>query len=154
MRLYWGSCCSGKEPNKEHVPLLAHSGVGRAGSIYGVRFKVGSGWVQGSGPKGGLGGLPTPSVMLCITLGHASYLAVIPSSLCLFPAPQKWQLGFWPFSILLSIPCLNCTCTQLFLVPYYSFVFCCSRRCLSRCLSRCKCCCKGSQIPACLRMNT
>ena len=29
--------------------------------------------------------------------------------------------------------CPNCSCTQLFLVPYSFFVFCCSRRCLSRC---------------------
>ena len=132
MRLYWGSCCSGKE--------LAHSGVGRSGSIYGVRFGVGS----GVGPKGWLRWSAYPlSDALC--MGHASYLAVILSILCLFPAPQKWQLGFWSFSILLSICCLNCTCTQLFLVPYSSFGFCRSRRCLSRCLSRC--CRKGSQDP-------
>ena len=52
-------------------------------------------------------------------------------------------LGFWSFRILLSIGCPNCTCTQLFLAPYYFFVFCCSRRCLSRCRR----CSKGSQVP-------
>ena len=50
---------------------------------------------------------------------------------------------FWSFCILLSIICPNCTCMQLFLVPYSFFVFC----CLRRRLSRCKNCSKGSQVP-------
>lgn len=34
-------------------------------------------------------------------------------ALLLLPGLQKWQLGFWPFCILLSMICLNCTCTRL-----------------------------------------
>ena len=53
---------------------------------------------------------------------------------------------FVRFCILLSILRPNCTCMQLFLVPYSFFVFC----CLRRHLSRCRRCSKGSQVPACL----
>ena len=50
---------------------------------------------------------------------------------------------FWSFCILLSLICTNCTCTQLFLVPYNLFVFC----CLRRHLSSYKHCSKGVQVP-------
>ena len=56
---------------------------------------------------------------------------------------------FWSFCIFLSIICTNCTYTQLFLVPYDFFVFC----CWNRHLSRCKHCSKGFQVPACLVMT-
>ena len=65
-------------------------------------------------PKGGLGGLPTPLVVL--------FAGILPRTLLLLPASQKWQLGFWSFCILLSIICPNCTGMQLFLVPYSFFV--------------------------------
>ena len=90
------------------------------------------------GQRGGLGVLPTPSVVLCA--------GGMRSTLLLLPAFQRQQLGFWSLFISLSIICPKCTCTQLFLVPYSFFVFCCSRRCLSRCQH----CSKGSQVPACL----
>ena len=41
--------------------------------------------------------------------------------------------SFCSFCILFSIICPNCPCTQLFLVPYSFFTFCCWRRCLSKC---------------------
>ena len=49
--------------------------------------------------------------------------------------------GFWSLCILLSMICFSCTCTQLFLVPYSFFVFCCWRRCFSS-----KPFSKGSQV--------
>ena len=69
---------------------------------------------------------------------------------CSVPCFCSWlfRSGCWVlvFLYLLSRICPNCACTQLFLVPYSFFVFCCSRRCLSRCKhSR-----RGSQVPACL----
>ena len=61
-----------------------------------------------------------PLVVLCAVCMH--------STLLLLPTPQKWQLGFLVFLYLLSRNCPSCTCTQLFLVPYSFFVFCCLRR--------------------------
>ena len=78
--------------------------------------------------------------------GHAQHPAFAPDTLILLPAPQKWQLGFWSLCIWLFMIRPNCACTQLFLVPYSFFVFCCWRRRLSRC----KHYSKGSQVPACL----
>ena len=52
-------------------------------------------------------------------------LGVMNSTLLLFLTPQKWQLGFWSFCIFLF---LVCTATQLLLVPYSFFVFCCWRK--------------------------
>ena len=65
--------------------------------------------------------------------GRAQYPAFAPNTLFLLLALRKWQLSFFVFCIFLSIICPKYTCTQLFLVPYSFFVFCCSRRCLSRC---------------------
>ena len=87
--------------------------MGRAGSLYGVRVGVYPGVRQ----EDGLGGLPTPLVVLSA--------GGVLSALLLLLALQKWQLGFWSFCILLSIICPNYACTQLFLVPYIFFVFCC-----------------------------
>ena len=56
---------------------------------------------------GGLGGLPTPLVVLCAGIVAG---------------------GLWPFCILLFMICPNCAGTQLFLVPYSFFVFCCLKR--------------------------
>ena len=53
--------------------------------------------------RGGLGGLPTPLVVPCA--------GIMCRTLILLPAPQKWQLGFWSFCILLFInlpqPCMH-----------------------------------------------
>ena len=53
------------------------------------------------------------------------------STLLLLPDIQKWQLHFLVSLDLLFRICPNSTCTQLFLVPYSFFVFCClrSKRC-------------------------
>ena len=72
------------------------------------------------------------------------------STLLLLQALQKWQLGLWSFCILLFIIFPNCASTQLFLVPYSFFVFCCWRRPLPRC----KHCNKGSQVPTCLTFSS
>ena len=95
------------------------------------------------GPKGWFRCLPTPLVVVCV--------GGMLSTPFLLPAVQKWQLSFWSFCILLTIICPNCTCTQLFLVPYSLFVFCCPRRHSSRCKHRSK----GSQLPVpiCLVRN-
>ena len=60
------------------------------------------------------------------------YPAFAPNTHFFLPALQKWQLDFGALCIFLSIICSSCTCTQLFLVPYSFFVFCCSKRHLSR----------------------
>ena len=65
-----------------------------------------------------------PAPWWCSVRGSCIVPGCHSSTVLLLPAPQKWQLGFWSFGILLSIRCPNCTCTQLFLVPYYFFVFC------------------------------
>ena len=78
--------------------------------------------------------------------GHAQCPAFAPDPLLLCSwlfRSGSWIFFFLVFSIFLSIICPNCTCMQLFLVPYNFFVFCCSRRGLSRCKPRSK----GSQVP-------
>ena len=111
-------------------PLLAPRSGGE-GSLYGVRVGVG----PGVGQEWWLKWAAHPLVVLSAR--------GLRRTLLLLPAPQKWQLGFWSFCILLFIICPKCACTQLFLVPYIFFVFC----CLRRRLSRCKHCSKGSQVP-------
>ena len=78
--------------------------------------------------------------------GHMQYPAFAPNTHFFLPALQKWQLDFGALCIFLSIICSSCTCTQLFLVPYSFFVFCCSKRHLSRYQHSSK----GPRIPACL----
>ena len=59
-------------------------------------------------------------------------------------APSSSEVAvrlFGSFCILLSTVCPNCECSQLFLVSYSFFVFC----CLGRLLSKCKDCSKWSQ---------
>ena len=68
--------------------------------------------------RGGLGGLPTPLVVLCAGITRRTLLLLL--------APQKWQFGFWSFCILLFIICPNYACVQLLLVPYsffYLFIY-------------------------------
>ena len=55
---------------------------------------------------------------------------------------------FWSLCIFCPEFCPNCACSQLFLVPYSFFIFCCSWRGVSRC----KHCSKGSQAPGCLTL--
>ena len=47
---------------------------------------------------------------------------IMSKTLLLLQAPQKRLLGLWPFCILSSIICPNCTGTQLFLVLSSFFV--------------------------------
>ena len=83
---------------------------------------------MGSFWRGGLGGLPSPLVVLC---GFLVSLYLVVQNL-----PQLHIHAFM-------------------LVPYCFFVFCClsltvSSYFVARGLSRCKHCSKGSQVPACL----
>ena len=66
------------------------------------------------------------------------------------PGSSEVVMGFWSLGILLFRICPNCTCTQLFFVPYRFFVFCRWRRHLSWC----KLCSRGSKVPACLTGTT
>ena len=74
-----------------------------------------------------------PPLRWCCMQGTFAVPYFFSRPLVLRPALQKWLLGFLVSLYLLSRICPNCTCTQLFLVPYSFFVFCCSRRCLSGC---------------------
>ena len=87
------------------------------------------------GLLGDLGGLLTPLVVLYAKFMH--------SALLYLSGLQKWQWVFWSFCILFKI-CPKYSDTQLFLVPYSVFAFCCWRRLPSRC----KHCSKGSQVPS------
>ena len=127
--------------NKEQFPLLICSPRwGRAGSLHKVRVWAGPGaGLEGAHPFDG-----------GERQGHAQCPAIAPDRPVLLLALQNWWLGFQSLCILLSRICPNCTFTQLFLVPYRFFVFCCWRRHLSRC----KPCSRGSQVPACLTGTT
>ena len=126
----WGARTSNRFP-------CSLSKEGQTGSLYGVRVGVRP-WVRLEG------------WLRCFahSFGGVEYRGMH-STLLLLPALQIQQLGFVSLCILLSIICPNCACTQLFLVPYNFFVFCCSRRHLSRC----KHCSKRSQVPACHRIR-
>ena len=125
-------CCSTRE--WKITGSLAHSL--RRGELVPYRVRVGAGsgvrleeWLRWSAHP----------------LGGAMW-GIMRRTLLLLGVPQKWQLGFLSFCILLFITCPNLTCMQLFLVLSSFFVF----YCWSRHLSRCKHCSKGSQVPACL----
>ena len=102
---------------------------GWAGSLYGVRIGV----CPGVRPEG------------CLRCFAHPFDGVEVQGVCAAPCFCSWHRVFrsrlfrsgswvfWSFCILLSIICPNCTCTQLFLVPYSFFVFCCSRRGVSSC---------------------
>lgn len=90
------------------------------------------------GQRRGLGGVPTPLVVLCARC--------MGNTLLLLRTPQKWQLDFLVFLYLL-VPNLPQACRAVFLVPYSLFVSCCWRRWLSSCRH----CSKASQVPAWLR---
>lgn len=87
-------------------------------------------------PEDALGGLPTPSVVLHV--GGMQTLLLLPTH-CFVPRPSEGVVGFLAFLYLLFIICTNCSCTQLFLVPYNFFVLRCWRR--------------WSQVPACLKSS-
>ena len=98
--------------------MLPHEGAKQVTSVLAASLRQGwtgpsNGVRVGTGPRvcwrGGLGGLPTPLVMLCAG-------------------------GVCSFCILFLI-CPNWACMKLFLVLYsffFFFVFCCSKRCLFR----------------------
>jgi len=56
---------------------------------------------------------------------HVQCLTFAPDTMFLLQVLQKWLLGFLDSWYLLFLIFPNCTCTQLFLVPYSFFVFCC-----------------------------
>ena len=61
---------------------------------------------------------------------------------------KKVAVGFFGLFVTFgSRICPNCTCTQLFLVPYSFFVFCCSRRGVSKC-KNCSTAAKGPRYQA------
>ena len=93
---------------------------GRAGSLSGVRVGLG----PGVGPKVWHMWLLYPLGAVC--RGHAQSSAFAPSS------SELASDFFLSFSIFLSIICPSCPGTQLFLVCYSFFAFCCWRRHLSR----------------------
>ena len=90
--------------------LACSLGEGVSWFLNGSRVGVDPAWAGGVC----LGGLPTLLVVLGALMMHRTLL--------LFLTPQKWQLGFGSFCILLF---LVCTTAQLFLVPYSLFVFSC-----------------------------
>ena len=117
MRVKWYSSCSRKEqeqnPGSLACPLWP-------GSFNGVRVGADP-W---SRLRAGLGGLPTPLVVLCA--------GVMPNPALLL-SPQKQQYISVFFCVSLFIIAQTAQCLQIFLVCYRLFVFCCSRRCLFRC---------------------
>ena len=116
---------------------LAHSLWGGGGcSLYEMRIGVHPG-VRPKEWQSGVGGLPTPLVVLCAG-GHVQSLASAPTS-------PEVSVGFLVFLYLVhNLPQL--TCTQLFLVPYSFLKFCCQKRHLSRC----KQCSKERQVLVCV----
>ena len=77
-----------------------------------------------SGLRAGLGGLPTPLVVLCA--------GVMPNT-CSSPFTSEAKIHFCLFCISLFITAWAAQCLQIFLVCYSFFVFSCSRRYLFRC---------------------
>ena len=71
---------------------------------------------------GGLGGLPTPLVVLS-SGGDAQFPAFVPDTLFLFQALQKWRLGFSVSLYLLSRICPNCMCNTVVFSPTVSLYF-------------------------------
>ena len=61
--------------------------------------RVGAG--SGVGPEAGLGGLPTPLVVLRAGDTHSTLLLLL-TPCFLLPALQKWQLGFRSFFYLVD----------------------------------------------------
>lgn len=78
-----------------------------------------------------------------------SWAGVMLSTLLLLLTPcfcsRFFRSGSWVLVSLYLLPriCPNCTCSQLFLVSYFPFVFCCYRRGLSRC----KYCSIAAKVP-------
>ena len=106
--------------------FLGGWGVGdsavQAVSLYGVRAAA----YPGVGPEGWLR-------LFAYPLGGAECRGHVqcPAFCCWLFRSGSW--AFFGLLYLLSRICPNCTCTQLFLVPYSFFVSCCSRSRLSRC---------------------
>ena len=102
--------------------------AGRAGSLYGVRVGV----YSGVGLEGRLRCSAHPSSGVHAAGMHSTLLLFLIPCFCsrLFKGGSS---VFESFCIFLRRICPNCACTELFLVPYSFFVFCCWRRGLSRC---------------------
>jgi len=131
------------QPGTEPVPLQGKHGIPTTGPLAGPLSEVRVGTSLGIRLYGWLGrcmgGLCHPLMVLCS--------GIMCNKLLLLLTPQKGLLDFWSLCILLLIICPNCSCMQVFSVPYTSS-FCCWRRHLSRG----KHCSKGTQgqVPACL----
>ena len=76
--------------------------------------------------------------------GCVQYPAFAPDTSKVAAGFLVWVFFFFFFFLYLVVQNLpNCSCIQLFLVPYSFFLFC----CLRKCLSRCRHCCKRSYVP-------
>ena len=103
--------------------------MGQACSLPGVRVRV----CPGLRPEGWLRCFAHPSGG-GVCRGQAHYLCFCPRHPIFAPGSSKLAVGF--FGLFVSFGsriCPNCAYTQLFLVPYSFFVFCCSRKGVSRC---------------------
>ena len=95
----------------------------------------------GSSRRGGLGGLPTRSVVpRAGGRDHGQYLIFAPGT-------SEMALGLWPFLYLIVPSHTYWEWVQSVLVLWSFFVFCCSRRSLSRSRRRSK----GSRVSAASR---
>ena len=108
IRVNWYSSCCRKEQEEN------------TGSFSGVRVGADP-W---SGLRAGLGGLPTPLVVLCA--------GIMPNT-CSSPFTSEAAIRFCVFCVSLYITAGTAQCLPIFLACYSSFVFCCSRRYLSTC---------------------
>ena len=108
IRVNWYSSCCRKEQEEN------------TGSFSGVRVGADP-W---SRLRAGLGGLPTPLVVLCA--------GIMPNT-CSSPFTSEAAIRFCVFCVSLYITAGTAQCLPIFLACYSSFVFCCSRRYLSTC---------------------
>ena len=118
--LYWVPRYSKSEQEKTtgSLAFLLPEVGGQACSLYGVTVGV----YPGFGPEGKLKWFAHPLGGI-VCRGHARHSV----------HSKVAVLDFFISLYLLSRICTNCTCMQLFLIPYSFFVFCCARRDVSRC---------------------
>ena len=107
------------------------------------------GLCQGIRPVCGWGVLSTPLVVWSAVDMHSSLLLLLIPCFC----SRLIRSGYWVSHFFASFyqyfaPTAH-TCTQLFLVPYSFFAFC----CWGRGLSRCKHWSKGTQVPVCFTFS-
>ena len=113
-------------------PGLLSSG-GQAGSLYGMRVGV----CPGMRTEGWFRWFVHPLGSV-VCRGRVQYPAFAPGTSKVAAGFLVWVFLFLFFSYLVVQNLPNCTCMQLFLVPYSFFLFCCLRRCLSRYKHYCK----------------